>query len=450
MKRRKISQFVLQLMIISSILLSNSSSEVVLSDLSQDNNSDNLHDDQKTCYLYNISGCYAVQAPESDLGPFKLYAHIPIAYGRQALIGLKLWEYPTGRVLDYKINQDYPGPNILLEIQFGYLNEMEIVYVYWSMLMIVEKNDYSHLPEVIDQTPIEELPTETTIWLESTEFAQASHPEIQAKAEELAGNETNAYAIAKNIGNFTGLGIDYQYTYEPQDALTTLQNGFGVCTGKSNLAVALLRALDIPARMLLTSPLPHFFIELYLHPYGWIRCEATPGTVPFDYHWLTVGYCVYPSDETSSSVINGIHPYEGQVTYWGTDNPSILWDYIGVHCKRETYTLVMNSDQLEQAYNLSNLVWENFVLNFNSNLTNQEQLRYESAINYQIVATNGYINQNITKFLNNMELSLETYLSDIVPLSTAESSIYSVLIFCSLILIGTVDCVKKRRVKQDL
>ena len=399
----------------------------------------------KNSYLYNVSGCYAVQASESDLGPFKLYVNIPIAYGRQALVNLDLWEYPSGKVLDYNINQDYSGSNFLLEVNFDNLKEAEIVYVYWNMLVFTEFNDYSHIPEVVEKTPIEELPNEEKIWLESTEFVQASHPEIVAQAEYLAGNETNAFAIAKSISNFTGQAIEYKYINLAQDALTTLRNGTGVCIGKSNLAAALMRAAGIPARILLNTPIRHYLIEFYLHPYGWIRCEATSGIIPCDYHSRTIGFYAYPSDETNSSVINNQHPEYGEVLYGGTDNPFIAWWYQVTECKREPHSLVISSNQLEQAYNLSNLVWEKYVHNLNANLTEYEQARFEEALNFQRIAVNEYFNQNMDKFLENMELSLVKYnekasLHSETAVNTL-STVISAIFLCFLI-------VRKKRKKK--
>jgi hypothetical protein len=64
---------------------------------------ENNSSDTFICYMNNITGCYVVQAPEPDLGPFKLYVHIPISFGKQAPFIFNLQAEPKGIVLDFKI-----------------------------------------------------------------------------------------------------------------------------------------------------------------------------------------------------------------------------------------------------------------------------------------------------------------------------------------------------------
>jgi hypothetical protein len=302
------------------------------------------------------------------------------------------------------------------------------------MAVLVQHDDYDYLPDYVEIPNQADLPEEVSIWLESSQFIQSEEPEIIAKLEELIGEDNNTTTIAKTIGNFTGVEIDYNYATH-QDALSTLQRGYGVCTGKSNLAAALFRAAGIPARIILTSPLPHFFVEYYVHPYGWVRSEATAGTTPIGYHWFVAGYCAYPEDETDSSYINGQNPGYGAVVYWGADNVDIFWDIVYSNCHRDSYNIEMTQEQINKAYNLSNSVWEKFVLNFNNDLTEKGEQNFNELKSYQMAAAQAFVQKNLQGFFDNLESALEGYQLGVEKTGNSfETCIFFIIISIIIIL----------------
>ncbi len=221
----------------------------------------------KKVYLYNVSGCFAIQAASPDTGPFKIYMHIPIAHLNQAPIILSVYSNPIDIIEDYRISSNYSSGNSLLEVSINNLENTDVVYIYWNVPVLIEYNKFDDLPSDASITPEYLLPEEVIGWLESTEYVQSDNPEIASKAVELIGSDTNAVTIVETISNFTGNGVIFGYS-SAHDALTVLQEGSGVCVGKANLAVALLRSLGIPARSIFIGPLIHYLIEFYLHPYG--------------------------------------------------------------------------------------------------------------------------------------------------------------------------------------
>ncbi|MGY5852553.1 MAG: transglutaminase-like domain-containing protein [Candidatus Thorarchaeota archaeon] len=80
-----------------------------------------------------------------------------------------------------------------------------------------------------------------------TRFCDCDHPEIIAKAKELTHNDANTITMALSIFHFVRDQIKYMMC-EFDTATETLRIGIGDCGTKTNLQVALLRAVNIPAR----------------------------------------------------------------------------------------------------------------------------------------------------------------------------------------------------------
>ncbi|MEC5163865.1 transglutaminase-like putative cysteine protease [Janthinobacterium sp. CG_23.3] len=109
--------------------------------------------------------------------------------------------------------------------------------------------------------------------------------------------------------------IDYQRDQVTLTASQALAVGTGLCTAKSHLLVALLRANGIAAglcyqRLTLSGPNPphctHGFVAVWLEGSGWYRCDArgnskpgmdcqfTPGVENLAYPVQYEGECIYP------------------------------------------------------------------------------------------------------------------------------------------------------------
>lgn len=86
-----------------------------------------------------------------------------------------------------------------------------------------------------------------------SEFWEVSASDIQAKASNLKGSETDVYKIMTNTYDFIVDSIDYSHVKrfginERQGALKTLNGGAAVCMEYSDLYITLLRAQGIAAR----------------------------------------------------------------------------------------------------------------------------------------------------------------------------------------------------------
>jgi Transglutaminase-like superfamily len=85
-------------------------------------------------------------------------------------------------------------------------------------------------------------------YLKSSLAVESEAPEIVAKAREIAGAETDAYAAARKVVAWVGSHMKKEYGASADRATDVLRQMTGDCTEHALLSVALLRALGIPAR----------------------------------------------------------------------------------------------------------------------------------------------------------------------------------------------------------
>ncbi len=91
-------------------------------------------------------------------------------------------------------------------------------------------------------------PADTAEYLKSSILVESDAPAIVARAKEIAGSETDAYAAAKKVVAWVGRSMKKDYGASADRATDVLRTMRGDCTEHSLLSIALLRALGIPAR----------------------------------------------------------------------------------------------------------------------------------------------------------------------------------------------------------
>ena len=91
-------------------------------------------------------------------------------------------------------------------------------------------------------------PPELEEYLRSSILVESDSPAIVAKAKEIAGNETDAYAAARKVVAWVGRNMEKDYGASADRATDVLRTLRGDCTEHSLLSISLLRALGIPAR----------------------------------------------------------------------------------------------------------------------------------------------------------------------------------------------------------
>jgi hypothetical protein len=131
-------------------------------------------------------------------------------------------------------------------------------------------------------------------YLKPTELCDCNNPIIVNKSNELIGHSSTPKEAALKIFQFVRDEIPFQANRADERASETLQIGSGFCVTKSNLHVALLRAIGIPARYhhvhlrkeILKGLFPEQSYECFVdvityHPWcecylsnKWVSCEA--------------------------------------------------------------------------------------------------------------------------------------------------------------------------------
>ena len=152
-----------------------------------------------------------------------------------------------------------------------------------------------------------------------TELCDAANPGIQSKALELAGNSRTPVEAAIRVFYFVRDSCAFGLSNADEKASETLKSGVGWCITKTNLEVALLRSLGIPARYHqiwvskkslkgITSNLLHRMVPepIEIHPWcecyldgKWIACEVT-----FDKGTYLAGQAVGTFEKGNPSVID--------------------------------------------------------------------------------------------------------------------------------------------------
>ena len=123
-------------------------------------------------------------------------------------------------------------------------------------------------------------------YLESTEFIDCDHPDVQAVAARLKGDSTIDTDIAAKCFEFVRDSIKHSWDFQLDDitckASDVLNFGTGYCYSKSHLLAALLRANGLPAGLcyqrlsINDSGAPyclHGLNAVFLSTFGWYRID---------------------------------------------------------------------------------------------------------------------------------------------------------------------------------
>ena len=394
----------------------------------QVNYSPTLSDPNSNIILADFTGCYQIEVSQTNINQTHWYIHIPVITQNQCPVIIHdVWSTPLNIIKNYRINsQSFSDENYLLEVNFTQIPSPGLYKIFWKISVFILYESYLDIPTYIPKVNTSELPSDVMSWLLSSEFIQSDHPDIQSKAEALAGIEINAIKIVNDIIDYTANDIDYgvdPMNYS-QDALSSLHREQAVCTGKANLAAALLRACGIPTRVHMIYP-THFIIECYLFPYGWIRFEPSLGititepllipTDSFESAYLYVSaFCASHIDEFSSNIVNGFSPAtSGVIAYWAPTDESILFSIDVINdWEIDCYTLTGLQESLNKIFNITKDVWKYIVLYNQNDTWNNFFVKFPITLNLlnqaysyftkgNVIYYNSLMEQVLCKLINN-------------------------------------------------
>ena len=129
-------------------------------------------------------------------------------------------------------------------------------------------------------TAIDQLPDETLQYLLQSRYCPSD--KMSDRASEIVGETLPGYAQVEKIRSWIHTNVEYKYgvSSATTDAIDTLAQGAGVCRDFSHVGIALCRALQIPARIVVgylheLDPMDlHAWFEAFLGG-RWYTFDAT-------------------------------------------------------------------------------------------------------------------------------------------------------------------------------
>ena len=145
---------------------------------------------------------------------------------------------------------------------------------------IVETNDHIEVNFGAEFVPVENLPDNTLLYLLPSRYCESDR--FSNMAAEITQNLTLGYPQVEAIRQWVSNHIVYEYGYSSSSssACDINQSRIGVCRDFSHLGIALCRAINIPARMVVgylheLKPMDlHAWFEAYLGG-NWYTFDAT-------------------------------------------------------------------------------------------------------------------------------------------------------------------------------
>lgn len=354
-----------------------------------------------TLILSYLKGAYCIIANDFIREP-KLFMHVPVISLHSSPITFELGEITPKSKFKSSRTIKKQGDNWLVEVTFNSLNAGDSVFVPYDSWILKRSTSFNDRPEFVEISALKNIPESVKPYLKSSKIAQSSNPEIEVKARNLSLGHQNLVDICDAIINFTGNSIQYKGGNE-QEALTTLRNGYGVCNGKANLAVALFRSIGIPARILMVAK-THFIIEYYLPTYGWIRAESTSGFPIQPSEQNTVMWTASVEDEMAS-------PYNGIVCYWGTNDRRLLYDILYDETEQnESVTGIQVTPQrAETLLDIAKSNWRQYNKFLNQNTSSKGRRLFDQAVAYHFQARQALEMNDIEEFSKNLEFAQSAY-----------------------------------------
>jgi len=206
---------------------------------------------------------------------------LPLAYRQQVPLTYQLAVYPSEAATGITTYQDTPY-NHVAKVSVVLRSKSDKIYIKFRSVVLVAPKSFSDVParaEIPDQWL-----TECQSWLTSTWCVESQNDDIQALSKQIrqtADDPKDVMALIPAVQKQAGTIVsNAQGEYKGLTAVAALTS-LGSCTSNANLVAALLRASNIPARVVAgypswTGPLQtHYIVEAWVPDYGWYPIEPT-------------------------------------------------------------------------------------------------------------------------------------------------------------------------------
>lgn len=233
--------------------------------------------------LFEARGAYKLTGSSRTPRPTFLLP-LPISYREQVPLTYEISADPAEMLASVRIFRDEPH-NYVAEVVLKPLDAGDTVELEWRSIVLCGPRSFDDLPQA---APLpDEWPADVHPWLRNTRCVQAEDKRIKKVAGEIRGDSDDALEIiSATLVRTREIFASQKGRCTNLDAVQALEKK-GSCTSCANLVAALLRASNIPARILAGyptggSPLQtHYIVEAYVPTYGWYPIESTMLRAPW-------------------------------------------------------------------------------------------------------------------------------------------------------------------------
>lgn len=406
-------------------------------------------------YLLHCETLVILKAKKNIKSSNLLYS-IPPIYKDQTPILFEVRKDTSQKLIDYYIIDDDSHPNKLVKFLIPPLKNQEKITIHFDYFVLIKNRRYNDLPKYVNIKNIVYQSKEVKKCLISTKSVQSKNILIRFMALLLKGFSNNLIWIVKKIIFYVGfrryfiqlflLLLETNPILRPifrrksyytglMDALSCLFIG-GLCCAQANLAVALLRANNIPTKILITTEFgnilftkektwldsQHYMFEILCPKYGWITC--TPGRLGYQPKNYIISRIVDPKYENIAgnglSYYGGMHPW-----FWISDDHLILeypeniikifkkprGNVSGVPAIRlwNEIKININENKANLVFSLTIETWQLHTKFKSINLDKKQKIIFNSAFDDQQKAIDYLIKSNIYKYIEYLKNAQQKY-----------------------------------------
>ena len=252
-------------------------------------------------------GLAAKKADDEQVKKANVLIPLPLAYRQQVPVTYELAVYPPDAATCVMIYQDTPH-NHVAKVSVTLNNKHDKINIKFRSLVLVGPSSFSDVPDRI-QIP-DRWPDECQPWLTSTWCVNSQNDKIQALSREICDDTDDVMTIIAGIQKQADTVSSNVHGWARDLTAVSALTGRGSCTIKANLMAALLRASNIPARVVAgypswTGPLQtHYIVEAYVPQFGWYPIEPSLYKSPWPNEYQ-VNVAVIPPKYESKELADG-------------------------------------------------------------------------------------------------------------------------------------------------
>jgi len=351
----------------------------------------------------------------------------PPDYQYQVPLFFTLINDTTANITHVEIQDDTYKPNKVIEFTIASLNESNGALIHFSIWVLVKNHEFEDLPSYVKIPKKRDLPEITQTWLASTKVVQTRNIILKLKARQLRPLGKNLIRFTDKVASFIK---DHRYglfliqlklnLFLSQDALTTLLIG-GENVGRSHLACALLRASNIPARVLLAHndqgfwTQMHYMVEYYVPDYGWVLLDSTKGETPYATKRQIINRVCHPDDEQDTKWDYILPRMRGEERWLWIDNDQVTpwYEDCNAGSKSQMFTegsITTTDETVNHAFVLSKTVFSLYQKYLGGNLSGVNLSYFENATYYQEKAIEEFTNWDIIDYIIYMDKAYDEYM----------------------------------------